>query len=67
VFSAISDSAAAGAAQVVGDVDHPQAPRLGREPLGIAGCRHEGIKVEREAPVDAGSQHLHRDRLRSVG
>ena len=72
VFSAISESAAASRrksistmterAQRVDDLDEPQPPRLGGEVLGVARDEGEGAQVGAEAALDAGPQHLDRDR-----
>ena len=50
------------AAQRVDDLDEPQPPRLGGKVFGVARDKGEGAQIGVEAPLDAGPQHLHRDR-----
>ena len=73
VFSAISDSAAASSRRSISIATErrsvsttsirPQPARFGGEALGrFARGEREGIEIDGEAPLDAGPQHLDRDR-----
>ena len=74
VFSAISESAAASSRKSISIATERRERRRptsirrsrrasGEQAFGVARGEVEGVEIGAEAPLDAGPQHLHRDRL----